>query len=114
MLTWLLVVEAIGAFLVAALMLAGSDFLGSTVVPPWVAIVPAVFGVLFGFVARQVHRRSRWRLLSVIWAQGWILTGAIVGLVFSAHPSLAVAIVMAVAGIALAVVAQKEEETSGF
>ena len=112
-LTWLLVLEAIGAFVFAVLTLVASDFLGDTVVPKFLAIVPALFGVMFLLVARQVARRHRWRVLYAIWAQGWVFTGAIVGLVFSAHPVMWVAMVVAIAGIALAVVARMEEAAFG-
>jgi hypothetical protein len=112
-LAWLHVVEAIGAFAVAALIVVGSSVLGDTTVPRFLAFVPALFGVLFLGVARQVARRHRWRVLYAVWAQGWMIAAGTAGLVFGGNPVFWAVIVMGVAGSALAVVAQKEETAFG-
>lgn len=113
-LAWLHVLEAIGAFAAAALILFGVDFLGGTVVPKYLASVPALFGVVFLIVARQVARRHRWRVLYAVWTQGWVITAGTVGLVFGDDPVFwSVIVVVGVAGTALAIVAQKEEAAFG-
>lgn len=105
----LVAVEVVGAFLVAALVLVAVDFLGPSVVPPALAAIPAVFGVVLALIVRQLVRRSRWRYLYVLWAQGWVLTGGVVGLVFGGHPALWFAVFLGVAGMGLAILAQTEE-----
>lgn len=102
-------VEAAGAFFTGVLILAAADFLGDSVVPRWWAVIPALFGVAFTVIVVQLVRRAGWRFVYVLWAQGWVLTAGIVGLVFGGEPALWVAILMAVGGIALTVLAQLEE-----
>jgi hypothetical protein len=95
----LLLVEAAGALLLALLNLVTSQALGQSVLPWQSAFLPGGFGLLCLLaVAGLAQRRSWGRALAVV-ASLIVVTGGVLGLMYSGHPALWAAVVMGLAGL---------------
>jgi hypothetical protein len=111
-LTCLVAAQGVGALALAVLWFSGAEFLGE-VGPRAVAALPLGLAVGAFTVVRTLIQRHRWRFVYVFVVQEVVLVAAVIGLVFSGHGALWLALATSLAGTALIRIAMLEEERFG-